>query len=106
MPSAASVFWTPAGAHHSLVIWVWNDSWGFFTTRTVTGFRFGFGVGVGLGVAVGMTRPGPSWYGLGDGSGTGLGVACAIGRGVDRIVGSVGTSGGGSTTRSIRRIRW
>ena len=44
-----SVIWTPAGAHQSFVSCVMKADFGFFTTRTVTGFLRGVGVGVGVG---------------------------------------------------------
>ena len=103
-PSAVSVIWTPAGAHQSFVSCVMKADFGFFTTRSATGFLRGVGVGVGVGwmLGLGATPPGVSGVRLGVGDGSGVGGTSAIGRGVEKIVGAVGRSGGGSTMRSIR----
>ena len=101
------VIWTPAGAHQSFVSCVMKADFGFFTTRTVTGFLRGVGVGVGVGstVGAGATYPGGRVARIGVGDGSGVAGASAIGRGVERMVGAVGRSGGGSTMRSIRWSR-
>ena len=62
-PSAVSVIWTPAGAHQSFVSCVMKADFGFFTTRTVTGFFSGVGVGVGVGWTVGNGAYGPGSQG-------------------------------------------